>query len=141
MKKLFLSLTMIAFIAGTVTTAFGQEQKQEQKKEVVVEKQNVQVAQKDSLSEYQKLIKESDVKFKSNEKSITDLRVAIAKIDEKDQALNLKSVSILEQKNTDLKKVLADYKVEGQTDFTTFKKEFNGNLDLLAKELKDFKIV
>jgi hypothetical protein len=55
--------------------------------------------------------------------------------------LNLKSVSILEQKNTDLKKVLADYKVEGQTDFTTFKKEFNGNLDLLAKELKDFKIV
>jgi uncharacterized protein HemX len=137
MKKLFLSLAMIAFISGTVITSFGQEQK----KEVVVAKQNLQVAQKDSISEYQKLIKESDAKFKSNEKSITDLRIAIAKIEEKDQALNLKSVSILEQKNTDLKKVLADYKVEGQTDFTTFKKEFNINMELLAKELKDFKIV
>lgn len=141
MKKLFLSLTMIAFIAGTVTTSFGQEQKQEQKKEVVVEKQNLQIAQKDSVSEYQKLIKESDVKFKSNEKSITDLRVAIAKIDSSAQASNLKNVSDLEQKNTDLKKLLADYKVEGQTDFTTFKKEFNSDLDLLTKELKDFKIV
>ena len=141
MKKLFLSLTMIAFIAGTVTTSFGQEQKQEQKKEVVVEKQNLQVAQKDSVSEYQKLIKESDVKFLSNEKSIADLRVAIAKIDEKDQVANLKNVTAMEQKNTDLKKVLADYKVEGQTNFATFKTEFNSNLDKLAKELKDFKIV
>jgi len=141
MKKLFLSLTMIAFIAGTVTTSFGQEQKQEQKKEVVVTNQNLQVAQKDSVSEYQKLIKESDVKFLSNEKSIADLRVAIAKIDEKDQVTNLKNVSAMEQKNTDLKKVLADYKVEGQTSFTAFKTEFNSNLDKLAKELKDFKIV
>ena len=141
MKKLFLSLTMIAFIAGTVTTSFGQEQKQEQKKEVVVTNQNLQVAQKDSVSEYQKLVKESDVKFLSNEKSIADLRVAIAKIDEKDQVTNLKNVSAMEQKNTDLKKVLADYKVEGQTSFTTFKTEFNSNLDKLAKELKDFKIV
>ena len=141
MKKLFLSLTMVAFIAGTVTTSFGQEQNQEQKKEVVLAKQNLQVAQKDSVSEYQKLIKESDVKFKSNEKSISDLRVAIAKIDSSAQASNLKNVSALEQKNTDLKKVLADYKVEGQTNFITFKKEFNSNLDILAKELKDFKIV
>jgi len=141
MKKLLLSLTMIAFIAGTVTTSFGQEQKQEQKKEVVVEKQNLQVVQKDSISEYQKLIMESDVKFKSNDKSVADLRVAIAKSESKDQTANLKNVGILEQKNTDLRKVLADYKVEGQTDFTTFKKEFNSNLDLLTKELKDFKIV
>jgi uncharacterized protein HemX len=141
MKKLFLSLTIIAFIAGTVTTSFGQEQKQEQKKEVVVTNQNLQVAQKDSVSEYQKLIKESDVKFLSNEKSIADLRVAIAKIDEKDQVANLKSVTAMEQKNTDLRKVLADYKVEGQTNFATFKTEFNSNLDKLAKELKEFKIV
>jgi uncharacterized protein HemX len=138
MKKLLLSLTMIAFIAGTVTTSFGQVQ--EQKKEEVVVKKTMQVAQKDSVSEYQKLIKDSDVKFKSNEKSIADLRVAISKLDSTNQASNLKNVSALEQKNTDLKKVLADYKVEGQTDFTTFQKEFTGNLDLLSKELKEYSI-
>jgi hypothetical protein len=40
-----------------------------------------------------------------------------------------------------MKKELADYKVLGQTEFTTFKTDFNHDLDKLAKELKDFKIL
>jgi hypothetical protein len=55
-------------------------------------------------------------------------------------ATDQKKVSLLEQKNNDLKKELADYKVEGQTKFSTFKSEFDKDLDQLAKELKDFKI-
>jgi hypothetical protein len=151
MRKLLLSLTVIAFMAGTVTTSFGQvadqnsvkarENLQEEKKDVVVATQDLKVAQQDSITEYQKLTKESDVKFKSNEKSVADLRAAITKSNVKDQATNQKKVSALEQKNTDLKKELAEYKVEGQTKFATFKSEFNRDLDQLAKELKDFKIV
>jgi hypothetical protein len=41
--------------------------------------QDLKVAQKDSVSEYQKFTKESEIKFKSNEKSISDLRAAITK--------------------------------------------------------------
>ena len=151
MKKLFLTLVVTAFVAGTTLTTFGQvpdkqsvkarENLKEEKKDVVVAKQDLKVAQKDSVSEYQKLTKESDLKFKSNEKSIAELRTSITKSASKEQAIDQKKVSLLEVKNNDLKKELADYKVLGQTQFMTFKTEFNRDLDQLAKELKDFKIL
>ena len=151
MKKLILSLTVVAFMAGTLSTSFGQvpdkqsvkarENLKEEKKDVVVAKQDLKTAQKDSVSEYQKLTKESEVKFKSNEKSIADLRAAITKSNSKEQATDQKKLSLLEDKNNSLKKELAEYKVLGQTQFATFKKEFNRDLDQLAKELKDFKIL
>jgi Flp pilus assembly protein CpaB len=151
MRKLFLSIAVIAFMAGTVSSSFGQapdkesvkarENLKEEKKDVVVATEDLQVAQKDSVSEYQQLTKESDAKFKTNEKSITELRSKIAKNNSANQATDQTKVSTLEQKNNDLKKELSDYKVEGQTKFSTFKSEFNRDLDELAKELKDFKII
>jgi hypothetical protein len=151
MKKLILSLVVIAFIAGTTSTTFGQvpdkqavkarENLKEEKKDVVVAKQDLKVAQKDSVSEYQKLTKESELKFKSNEKAIANLRAAITKNNSKEQATDQKKVSLLEDKNNSLKKELADYKVLGQAQFKSFKAEFNRDLDQLAKELKDFKIL
>jgi hypothetical protein len=151
MKKLVLSLAAVVFLAGTVSTSFGQvpdkqsviarENLKEQKKDVLVAKQNLQVAQKDSISDYQKLTNESQVKFKDNEKSIADLRASIAKSNSKKQASDQKKVSLLENKNNSMKKELADYKVLGQTDFATFRTDFNRDMDKLAKELKDFKIL
>jgi hypothetical protein len=151
MKKLVLSLAVVAFLAGTISTSFGQvpdkqsvkarENLKEEKKDVVVAKQDLKVAQKDSVSEYQKLTKESEIKFKSNEKSIADLRAAITKNNSKEQATDQKKVSIMEDKNNSLKKELADYKVLGETQFTAFKTEYNRDQDQLAKELKDFKIL
>ena len=151
MKKLVLSLAVVAFLAGTISTSFGQvpdkqsvkarENLKEEKKDVVVAKQDLKVAQKDSVSEYQKLTKESDIKFKSNEKIIADLRAAITKNNSKEQATDQKKVSLLEDKNNSLRKELADYKVLGETQFTAFKSEYNRDQDQLAKELKDFKIL
>ena len=151
MKKLVLSLAVVAFLAGTISTSFGQvpdkqsvkarENLKEEKKDVVVAKQDLKVAQKDSVSEYQKLTKESEIKFKSNEKCIADLRAAITKNNSKEQATDQKKVSIMEDKNNSLKKELAEYKVLGQTQFTAFKTEYNRDQDQLAKELKDFKIL
>jgi hypothetical protein len=151
MKKLILSLAVVAFIAGTVSTSFGQapdkqsvkarENLKEEKKDVVVAKQDLKVAQKDSVSEYQKLTRESEIKFKSNEKCIADLRVAITKNNSKDMDKDQQNVSLLEDKNNNLKKELADYKVLGQTEFGTFKSRYNRDQDQLAKDLKDFKIL
>ena len=56
-------------------------------------------------------------------------------------AADQKKVSILEEKNSNLRKELADYKVLGQVQFNTFKTRLNHDLDMLAKDLKDFKIL
>jgi hypothetical protein len=150
MKKLILSLVAVAFVAGTTLTTFGQvpdkqavkarENLKEEKKDVVVAKKDLKIAKQDSLSDYQTLSKESAIKLKSNEKSIADLRTAITAKNSKDQAEDQKKVSLLEVKNNNLRKELADYKVEGSTKFTAFKSEYNKDLDQLAKELKDFKV-
>jgi len=151
MKKLILSLVAVAFVAGTTLTTFGQvpdkqavkarENLKEEKKDVVVAKEDLKIAKQDSLSDYQMLSKESAIKLKNNEKCIADLRTAITAKNSKDQAEDQKKVSLLEVKNNNLRKELADYKVEGSTKFTTFKSEYNKDLDQLAKELKDFKVL
>jgi Flp pilus assembly protein CpaB len=151
MKKLILSLAVVAFMAGAFSTSFGQvvdkksekarENLKEEKKDVVVAKHDLAVAKKDSVTEYQTLTNESNIKFKSNEKSIADLRAAITKGNSTAMATDQQKVSILEDKNNSLKKELADYKELGQTKFTAFKTEFNRDLAQLATELKDFKIL
>lgn len=151
MKKLILSLVAVAFVAGTTLTTFGQvpdkqavkarENLKEEKKDVVVAKEDLKIAKQDSLSDYQMLSKESAIKLKNNEKCIADLRTAITAKNSKDQAEDQKKVSLLEVKNNNLRKELADYKVEGSTKFTAFKSEYNKDLDQLAKELKDFKVL
>ena len=119
----------------------ARENLKEEKKDVVVAKHDLAVAKKDSVTEYQTLTKESELKFKSNEQSIADLITAITKGNSKEMAADHKKVSLLEDKNNSLKKELADYKELGQTKFTAFKTEFNRDLAQLAKELKDFKIL
>lgn len=141
-------MAIIAFVAGTVSSSFGQipEKKSEEtgknlsepKKEVVVQQEPI--AKKDSISDYQKLTNESSVKFTENEKRIVDLRASITRSNSYSKDADQKRVDVLEQKNNDLKKELTGCKIEGKTEFATFKSEFNSNLDLLAKELKDFKI-
>jgi ABC-type transport system involved in cytochrome bd biosynthesis fused ATPase/permease subunit len=151
MKKLMLSLVAVAFLAGTVSTTFGQvpdkqsvkgrENLKEEKKDVVVAKQDLKVALKDSTAAYQLLTKESAIKFTSNEKTIADLRATITKGNSKEMVNDQKKVSLLELKNNNLKKELAEYKVDGQTKFPAFKAEFNRDLEQLSKELKDFKVL
>jgi PHD/YefM family antitoxin component YafN of YafNO toxin-antitoxin module len=151
MKKLVLIIAVVAFTAGTLSTTFGQapdkqavkarENLKEERKDVVVAKQDLKTAKIDSVSDYQKLTKEADIKFKSNEKCVVDLRSAITKSNSKEQVADQKKVSLLELKNNNLKKELAAYKVSGQKEFSTFKTRFDKDLNDLAKELKDFKVL
>ena len=148
MKKLLSSMAIIAFVAGTISSAFGQvpEKKSEEseknmsepKKEVVVQQEPT--AQRDSTSDYQKLTNESSKRFTENEKSIADLRTSISKGNSYAKDADLKRVDVLEQKNNELKKELEGCQIEGKTEFATYRNKFNSNLDQLAKDLKDFKI-
>jgi Ni/Co efflux regulator RcnB len=149
MKKLVLIMAVVAFTAGTLT--FGQapakqavkarENLKEEKKDVVVAKQELKTAKIDSAAAYQNLTKEADVKFKTNEKCITDLRSAVVKSNSKEQVADQKKISELEQKNNDLKKELANYKVTGTKEFSTFKTRFDHDLAIVSKDLKDFKVL
>jgi predicted RNase H-like nuclease (RuvC/YqgF family) len=148
MKKTILSLAVITFFAGSISTVFAQTPDKasekarkdlvEAQKDVTESKQDLKQAQKDSVAEFQQYKKESEEKIKSNEKSIAKLKVNLAQVNETNKAAYQKSVGELEQKNTELKKQLVDYKYDNQSNWDIFKLKFNNELDSLIKSIKDF---
>lgn len=148
MKKTILSLAVIVLFAGTITTAFAQEPDKasekarqdliEAQKDVADSKQDLIQAQRDSVAEYRQFKKETEEKIKSNEKSIAILKVNLSEVNETKKAAYQKSVGELEQKNTELKKKLVDYKYENQSDWDIFKMKFNEELNSLTKSIKNF---
>lgn len=150
MRKFFLALAAIAFMSITIATSYGQEPDKksekarenlkEAKSDVVDAKQDLKEAQKDSVSDYQSFKTDSELKIKDNEKSIADLKVKSSKINAANKATYQKKVSELEQKNAKLKSNLADYKDEGPDKWTSFKTEFNHDMNELGKAIKDFTV-
>jgi hypothetical protein len=148
MKKTILTMVVIALMAITGSTSYGQnvdkkaekarENIQEGKKDVIKAKQDLKVAQKDSVADYQKFKKESEAKIKANEKSIAELKVKVSKVDLKEKAEYEKKLGAIEQKNVNLKKRLEDYNAKGQSKWTTFKLKFDSDIEELGKELKNF---
>jgi len=96
-------------------------------------------AKQDSMTDYQKFKKETEEKIRDNEKAIANHRAMIAKDTREVRDKHEKKLSKLEEKNKELKKKLADYKYDqkDESKWTSFKREFNHDMDELGKSLKD----
>ena len=148
MKKTIFTLAVMACMALTISTSYGQEPDkktekakenlQEAKVEVAIAKQDLNEAQ---TAEIQAFKKESEMKIKKNDESITDLKIRILKNSEKEIATDQVRVNELELKNVNLQKELTDYIYLGQEEWTAFKSKFNYDMDELIKALKDFTIL
>jgi chromosome segregation ATPase len=147
MKKTILCLTVIIFIAGTVFTGCqssarrveNAENKLDDARDKVVQaKQDLNEARQDSFTDYQQFRIDSENKIRAHEKSIADFKARIAKEKKENRDLYEKKLTVLEQKNTDLKKKLDEYKADGKENWVAFKTEFTKDMDALGKALKDF---
>ena len=146
MKKLILFIAMITFVAGTVT--FGQEPvKQPEKaldpmkveKSIVIPEQELVVTQTDSIADYKDLTQTAEIRFIENDKSIASLKLNNTTMDGMKKSEKSKEINLLEQKNISLRKDLVSYKEEGKSEWKTFKKQFNSDMDKLTEDLKNLK--
>jgi len=78
----------------------------------------------------------SETNIRSNEMRIAELSVQLNKPGTTLDSLHVKRVKLLGQQNKDLQTRLASYN-KSHTDWETFKREFNHDMDELAKALKD----
>ncbi|MGD0709612.1 MAG: hypothetical protein ABR968_00375 [Bacteroidales bacterium] len=137
MKKTILTMAIIAFVAGTISTSYGQEPDKRSEKA----RTKLQAAQKDSVTTvYETLKKESEIRFNKNEGSIAEFKASIVNEKRKIRSKDESKVADLEQKNNYLKKKLKDYKVEGKENWTIFKAGFNQDMDNLNKSLNDLSV-
>jgi len=151
MKKIILTLIVAtAFLTGTILTGCqSSAQREASARDNLQEaKQDLKDVQKDANAEVQKLAdakewetfkNNAEITIRNNEIRIGDLKVKLHKQGTVLDPMYEKKIETLEQQNKDLKKRIEDYE-KSQSDWETFKREFNHDMDELGKALKDLTV-
>lgn len=142
MKKIILGLVASTFIAGVIFTSCNTPaEKVENAQENVTEANtDLDTANAQYLADIENYKKETADKITANDQSIAEFKARIQEEKKEAKADYKKKIAELEQKNTDMKKKMDDYKVEGKEKWETFKAEFTHDMDELGKAFKDLTV-
>jgi chromosome segregation ATPase len=88
----------------------------------------------------EKYRKEKEEKIEANTKSILEFNERISKEKKEAREEYTAKIAALEQKNSDLKKKMDDYKADGKESWETFKAEFTHDMDELGKAIVDLQV-
>jgi hypothetical protein len=123
-------------------TAASQENKKtkETKKDVSGTNKNQKEAKADSEADYQKFKMDAERNIAQNKKKIAELKTEKKSIDKEIEKKYKEKILALEQKNDKLKKKLENSGKTKTTMWTSFKKEFNFEMEELGQAIKDFGI-
>ncbi len=100
--------------------------------------QALKEAKKAATAEEWNAFKEaSETRIKANEVLIDDLRAKMKVAGKKIDATYEKSINELEERNQIMKNKIATYNNDSQSDWVSFKREFNHDMDGLWQALKD----
>lgn len=140
MKKSNLTICAFALIAGTyLSSCSSSAEKVENAQDNVDEaNQDLNKANQEYMADIEKYKKETEAKIAANNKSITDFN---SRIDIKKREANIDyqlKIKELEDKNSDMKKTMDDYKAEGKEQWEQFKAEFSHDMDELGDAFIDF---
>jgi len=135
------------FIVGTTLVGCKSSTKEEieSREKVDVAEQNLKDA-KDSLvvakkaataEEWQTFIDQKDSVIMYNEARIAELKLKMQKTGKSVDAKYQKNIDILEQKNKDLKVKADAYKNDANSDWQSFKREFNHDMEEIGQAFKD----
>lgn len=149
-RTIFILSVTITLMAGTIfTSCQSSVQKQDAAQAKVQDaRQDLNEAQKDANAIGQELAtaeewatfkSESEVKIRDNEVRITELNVKMKKPGETFDELYAKKIANLELQNKEMRTRLIEYE-KSQSNWETFKREFNHDMDELGKALKDLTV-
>lgn len=136
-KSLFtLSALLVLFVAFQSCTSSSEKVKKAE--------ENVQEANEDLdeanaayLQDIETYRMQQNAEIDANQKSIDEFRIRIANEKKEVKAQYEKDIAELEQKNTDMKKTVNDYKAEGKDKWDLFKAEFSRDMDSLKQAFKN----
>jgi Na+-transporting methylmalonyl-CoA/oxaloacetate decarboxylase gamma subunit len=147
MKKIIFLLTITTFILATTLVSCKSTTKEEieSQEKVDVAEQNLKDA-KDSLvvakkaataEEWQTFKDQTDSVISYNDAQIAELKLKMQKTGKSVDAKYQKNIEILEQKNKDLKVKADTYKNDANSDWQSFKREFNHDMDEIGQAFKN----
>ncbi|RPI72643.1 MAG: peptidase M23 [Ignavibacteriales bacterium] len=150
MKKTILSIAIATTLFAAMFTGCKSlaEKKESAQDKVQDAKEDLRDVQKDANIEAQKIAtaeewqlfkSESEEKISDNEKRIAELKVKMKKPGKVLDAQYEKRIDALEQKNRELRTKLENYE-KSQSDWETFKREFNHDMDEIGQAFKDLTV-
>jgi hypothetical protein len=142
MKKTILALAAGTFIAGAFLTSCNTpSQKVENAQENVAQaNQELEQANKEYLEDMASYRIETANRIAANGESIKEFNARIARDKRAANAEYKKKMADLEQKNSDMKMRMDNYKEEGKDKWFIFKAEFNHDMDEMGKAFKDLAV-
>ncbi|WP_339813230.1 hypothetical protein [uncultured Imperialibacter sp.] len=145
MKKSLVLFTAAALLfAAGLTSCHSPASKAEKvesaKQDVIEAKKDLDKATKEYLADVEKYRAETAAKVAANGKIIAEFNDRITREKKEVRAEYEKKIDALEQKNSDMKKAMDDYKVEGKEKWESFKTEFSRDMDELGKAFRDLTV-
>ncbi|MFV8376141.1 hypothetical protein [Flavobacterium sp. LB1P62] len=150
MKKTIYTLALTTFVAGTVLVGCQTSTKKEEiaqdkvaaaREDVKDAKEELTDARKEATAEEWKAFKDqTNTTVNENEMRIVDLKAKIKKTGNSIDAMYVKKVEELEQKNKDLKVKVETYKNDRNSDWESFKREYTHDINELGDALRDVTI-
>ena len=148
MKKIFFLLALTAGLTGLLIIGCksNTEKNEEAVENVNDANANLKDVQDEAIDDASK--KATDVEWQTynnemlstistNEDRITDLKKALNKPGNKFDANYSKNINLLQKRNLDLKIRIENYE-NNKTDWESFKRQFNSDMDEFGKEFDDF---
>ena len=150
MKKTIYTLALTTFMAGTVLVGCQTSTKKEEiakdkvadaREDVQDAKEELMDARKEATAEEWKAFKDqTNATIHENEMRIADLKAKMKKTGNSIDAMYAKKVEELEQKNEDIKVKVETYKNDRNSDWESFKREYNHDMNELGDALRDVTI-
>lgn len=139
MKRTVLFMGIFSVGLGMfVASCNSPEQKLENAKQDVIEANDaLDDANAEYLADIEKTRKETNAKIIANEKSIAEFNKRIEKEKVEARADYKKKIAELDARNNDLKRRMDNYKAQGKDDWSSFKEDFNQEMNDLLIALDD----
>lgn len=136
--KLNYSIISFATIAMLSFMACGSSAEKVQKAQDNLEKEKAdyEQAKLDSIAEFDSFKMAYEAQIDANEKTVAALRSELKKDKKKYEEVNKKIVDDLEEKNSNMRKKIREFKRESKSDWLSFKEEFSYDMDELGKAIK-----
>ena len=136
-KILALALTSAMVAASLITFAQEDKKAKEARKDLSEANKDLKEAKTDSAADYQKFKAASETKIRDNQMQIANLKAKKSTDTKEVKESYDKRVVTLEQKNNDLKmKINGSSKVK-TSEWSSFKRDFNQDMDELGQAIKD----
>ena len=140
MKNSCVVVTLVASMAGMLLA--GCDKTADQKADAASTgapeaTQQLKEARDSYRADWQSFKRNTELVIDTNERAIDSLKTRIAKAGKKAKGEYAKDLAVLEQKNMQLKKKLADYSDQGETAWESFKTDVKHELDGIGDAMRD----